>query len=134
MALRFMLDTDICIYALGSRREGLVERLEGAAGEICMSSITFAALMLGVEKSQRLRTNLARLHGFKALVPVQDFGEQAAIHYGSARAQLEQSGTPIGANDMLIGAHARSLGLTLVTNNRREFDRIPGLKVENWAA
>lgn len=97
-----------------------------------MSSICFAELIFGAEKSHRTTENLASAYAFRLVVPVQQFGERAAAHHGQIRAELERRGALCGANDMFIGAHARSLGLTLVTNNRREFDRMPGLRVENW--
>lgn len=126
-----MLDTDICIYVLNGRH-GLAPKLEGAAGEICMSSITYAELSFGAENSQRADTNAGLLEAFRMLVPVMPFDDEAARHFGEIKADLRRSGAPCGPYDMLIGAHARALGMTLVTNNGREFERMPGLKVENW--
>jgi tRNA(fMet)-specific endonuclease VapC len=97
-----------------------------------MSSIVLAELTFGVENSEYLDGNRRELDLFSARVAAVPFDATAAWHYGQIRAALRRAGTPVGPNDLLIGAHARSLGLTLVTNNRREFDRMPGLKVENW--
>ena len=127
-----MLDTDICVYAINHVHNSVLQRLEQAFGHACMSSISFAELSYGAEKSGKLAQNLAAAHAFAKIVPIVEFGTQAAAHYGAIRAALERRGTLVGGNDMLIAAHARSLDLTLVTNNRREFDRIPGLLVENW--
>jgi tRNA(fMet)-specific endonuclease VapC len=129
-----MLDTDICIYAMGAKSQALVDRLNRRVGQVCMSSITLAELACGAERSAKIEANRARLAAFRDLVPAVDFREDAALHYGAIRAALEALGRPVGSNDFLIGAHARSLDLTLVTNNRREFERMPGLRVENWAA
>jgi tRNA(fMet)-specific endonuclease VapC len=134
LAVKFMLDTDVCIYAMGAKSQAIVERLKREAGQVCMSSITLAELAYGAEKSQKAESNLLRLAAFRNLVPAIDFGDDAALHYGTIRAALENVGRPVGPNDLFIAAHARSLELTLVTNNEREFERVPGLGVENWAA
>jgi tRNA(fMet)-specific endonuclease VapC len=126
-----MLDTDTCIYVLNSRG-GLAGRLERNAGETCMSSITYGELFYGAENSQRVEANISLLQAFRLLVPVLPFDDEAASHFGAIKAHLRRAGTPCGPYDMLIGGHARSLDMTLVTNNGREFDRMPGLKVENW--
>ena len=129
---RFMLDTNICIYAMRGRHMNLHGRLEANYGGLVISSVVFAELIFGVEKSDRRDANLAALEVFAKTMEVLPFDRAAAMHYGEIRAELERAGTPCGQADIQIGAHARSLGLTLVTNNRREFDRMPGLKVENW--
>ena len=128
----YMLDTDICIYAMGARSGALTKRLRREAEQVSMSSITLAELVYGAEKSQRVEDNRERLAAFVSMVPALDFDEDSATHYGHIRVALEKAGRPVGPNDLLIGAHARSLGLTLVTNNVREFERIAGLKIENW--
>jgi tRNA(fMet)-specific endonuclease VapC len=130
--MSFMLDTNICIYVMNRTHPKLLARFEAAAGRMSMSSITFAELAYGAEKSARVGENLAALHGFRQIVTVKDFDDVAGSHYGSIRAALAGSGKLIGPLDTLIAAHARSLTLTLVTNNRREFDRVPGLKIESW--
>ena len=130
--LRFMLDTDICVYVMTNKYPELSIRFEENAGEICTSSIALGELWYGVENSTRRETNLGALVEFVGRLSVVEFSADAAAHYGQIRAGLKRSGRLIGFHDMLIGAHARSEGLTLVTNNRREFDRMPGLLVENW--
>ena len=130
--LQYMLDTDICIYVLKNRPPGLRERFNRLAEELCISAITLAELSYGVEKSSRRDENRRAVDRFAARLDVLPFSAEAALHYGQVRAELERSGRPAGAHDMLIGAHARSAGLIIVTNNVREFERIPGLRVENW--
>jgi tRNA(fMet)-specific endonuclease VapC len=130
-----MLDTNICIYVLNGSLSHLADRFDAQAASLCISSITFAELWYGVEKSAptRRETNLTGLAQLMSRIELLSFDGDAAAHFGEIRAVLERAGTPCGAYDLLIGAHARSLGMTLVTNNRREFDRMPGLSVENWA-
>jgi tRNA(fMet)-specific endonuclease VapC len=130
--MTFMLDTDTSIYAMSRKHQSVLDQLAAHEGSVCMSSISLAELMFGAHKSQNVQQNLSSLHTFKLIVPVRVFDESAASYHGEIKAEVFRRGTPVGALDLLIGAHARSLGLTLVTNNRREFDRIPGLKVENW--
>jgi tRNA(fMet)-specific endonuclease VapC len=129
---QFMLDTDTCVYVMTNRYPALKDRFDQLADEICISSITLGELWYGVENSTRREANLHALEEFADRLDVLFFTAEAAAHYGQVRAGLKRSGTPMGYHDMLIGAHARSEGLTLVTNNRREFDRVPGLNVENW--
>jgi tRNA(fMet)-specific endonuclease VapC len=128
----FMLDTNICIYILTNRAPFLTARFERFALRLCISAITLAELHHGAEKSGRPAANLVSLQKFVSRMQVLSFTAEAAEHYGQIRAHLESAGTPVGIHDLLIGAHARSEGLTLVTNNRREFDRMPGLAIENW--
>ena len=97
-----------------------------------MSAVTLAEMIYGAEKSARPVENLAVVEQFAARLEILPFAERAAAHYGQLRAELEHHGTPIGGYDMMIGGHARSEGLILVTNNRREFQRIKGLRIENW--
>ena len=130
--LRFMLDTNICIYVIKNYPSGLRHRFEQLRGHVCISSITLCELRYGVEKSARRDDSLAELELFAERLEVLSFSARAAADYGFLRRRLERAGTPVGIHDLLIGAHARSEGLTLVTNNRREFDRMPGLGVENW--
>ena len=124
--LEYMLDTDICIYVMHRRSSLLVNRFEELSGRICISSVVLAELLFAAERSERRNANLASAHSFAGRIAILQFGASAASHYATLRAHLELAGTPCGANDILIGAHARSEGLTLVTNNRREFDRMPG--------
>ena len=129
----FMLDTNICIYVLRNRSRRLRQRFR-VERELCISSVTYAELCYGVENSAvRLRTERwEQLNLFTRLLRVEPLDERAARHYGSLRAWLEKQGTPIGNNDLFIAAHAQSLGATLVTNNAREFQRVPELEVVNW--
>jgi tRNA(fMet)-specific endonuclease VapC len=130
----YLLDTDICIIAMSGRQPRLNQRIVRAGEGVSTSAIVLAELLYGVEKSQRQRSNLQQLEQFLAHLPVIEFDGEAARAYGSIRAHLERKGTPIGNNDMFIGAHARSRDFTLVTSNVREFERIPDLKIENWVA
>lgn len=130
--LAYMLDTNICIYVLKNRPPALRERFNAVAEQLCISSITLGELHYGAEKSARPLENNAALEQFAARLDVLPFGDKAAMHYGQVRAELERAGTPCGPHDMQIGAHARSEGLIIVTNNVREFSRMPGLRVENW--
>ncbi|SIQ74887.1 type II toxin-antitoxin system VapC family toxin [Pseudacidovorax sp. RU35E] len=135
MAARFMLDTNICIYIQRQRPPEVLARFSRLkAGEAVVSLITWGELLFGAHKSQRSSQALAALDEFASLIPVLPMHEQAGRHYGSIRAALEAKGQPIGGNDLWIAAHAKAEGLTLVTNNEREFLRVPALKVQNWAA
>jgi len=131
--MRLLLDTDICIYAINARRPEALARLRDyALGEVGISAITCAELRFGVENSQRVAENLERLERFLLPLEIVPFDAKAGQHYGRIRTELRQRGVPIGANDLLIAAHALSLGVCLVTNNVREFERIPELCVEHW--
>ena len=132
MTLTHMLDTNICIYVMRDRDPIPRDRFLVLDGKICISSVTVGELAYGAEKSERRRQNLDELDIFLSRVTVLPFDEAAARHYGQLRTELERAGTPCGPYDTQIGAHARSEGLIVVTNNRREFDRMPGLRVENW--
>jgi tRNA(fMet)-specific endonuclease VapC len=127
-----MLDTNICIYVVKNYPPELRERFNQLADQLCISSITLGELYYGAEKSARRIENLRAVEQFVARLEVLSFSPKAAAHYGQMRAEIERQGRPIGPHDMLIGAHARSEGLTVVTNNLREFRRLPGLRVENW--
>lgn len=131
---RFMLDTDICVYVITNRHPALRDRFDSLADALCISSITFGELWYGVENSLRREANATALKEFSDRLEVLAFSQEAAAHYGRVRADFKRAGIAVGYHDMLIGAHARSEGLILVTNNRREFDRIPGLRVENWVS
>jgi len=130
--LQYMLDTNICIQVIKTYPPELLERFNALAEQLCISAITLGELHYGAEKSARRLQNLQAIEHFSARLDVLSFSPKAAAHYGQMRAELERAGTPVGPHDMLIGAHARSEGLIVVTNNRREFDRMPGLRVENW--
>jgi tRNA(fMet)-specific endonuclease VapC len=131
----WLLDTNICIYLIKRKPPGLLNRLrEIDIHTIAVSSITVAELQYGVAKSARPEQNALALAAFLAPLGVEPFDDAAAAAYGAVRARLERAGTPIGSMDLLIAAHAIALGRTVVTNNVREFERVVGLKVENWAA
>jgi len=132
--LRWLLDTDICIYVLKNRPSALRERFNRSAAQLCISSVTLAELLYGAEKSARTEANLAEIERFAARLTVLPFDEKAAAHYGRIRTVLERVGRPIGPYDLMIAAHARAEGLTLVSNNQREFGRVEGLVTENWVA
>ncbi|MCC6142062.1 MAG: type II toxin-antitoxin system VapC family toxin [Nitrospira sp.] len=131
--MKLMLDTNICIYLIKQQPPSVLERfLSHPVGDIGISSITVAELDYGASKSRQASKNRAALEQFIAPLDVASFDREAASAYGKLRAVLEQKGTPIGNMDLLIAAHALSLGVRLITNNGREFKRVPGLKVENW--
>ena len=132
--MKYMLDTNICIYVIKKMPPTVIRRfMEHDAGDICVSSITYAEMMHGVEKSQAKERNRIAYMLFMSALTVLDFDASAAEEYGRIRAALEMKGIPIGPMDMLIAAHAKSQDLTLVTNNTREFARVDGIKLENWA-
>ena len=130
----YMLDTDICIYVVRNRPPSLRERFNELENELSISTITLGELIYGAENSSRRFENLRTIEQFAARLAILPFSSKAAAHYGQIRAALRRAGQPVGIHDMLIGAHARSEDVTLVTNNIREFARIPGLQVENWVA
>jgi tRNA(fMet)-specific endonuclease VapC len=131
--VRYLLDTNICIYIAKRQPAKVVSRLEQLEpGDVGMSVVTWLELTYGAWKSQHAVENLARLEQLERLIPAQPLHAGVARHYGRVRADLERKGALIGAYDLLIAAHALSLGLTLVSNNLREFRRVPGLKVETW--
>lgn len=128
-----MLDTNICIYSIKHKPEQVFQRLqEHDPSEICISSVTYAELVHGVEKSQAVEKNRLALTLLLANIEILDFDAAAAEAYGKIRADLEKNGTPIGPLDMMIAGHAKSLNYTVVTNNSKEFSRVIGLKLENW--
>lgn len=132
--MRYMLDTNICIYAIKHKPEKVfLELQKHDSSEVCISSVTYAELVHGVEKSAAVERNRLALSMLLANVDILDFDVNAANSYGKIRADLEKKGTPIGALDMMIAGHARSLGYTVVTNNVKEFARVDGLEIENWA-
>ncbi len=130
--LRFLLDTNIAIYVIKRRPIAALELFNAHSGQMAVSSITLAELLHGAEKSSAPERTLAVVEDFCSRLDVLAYGAKAAQHYGSIRAALERAGQPIGVNDMHIAAHARSEGLTLVSNNLREFARVPALQTANW--
>ena len=130
---RYMLDTDTCSYIMKRSNDAVLQRLSALpVSDICISVITKSELLFGVEVSPRRRQDASALTAFLNYMEVLDFPDQAALHYAHIRADLRKRGAMIGANDLFIAAHARGLGLTLVTNNTREFKRVSRLAMENW--
>ena len=132
--MKILLDTNICIYIIKQNPPQVAKQFNKyGAGEIGISAIAVAELYYGVEKSHYRAKNERALEKFLAPLIIAKFDDRAALIYGKIRANLEIKGTPIGSLDMLIAAHALSLQLTLITNNLREFNRVPNLELENWA-
>jgi tRNA(fMet)-specific endonuclease VapC len=130
---RYMLDTDTCSYIMKRSNDAVLKRLSAVpVSDVCISVITKSELLYGAEASPRRRQDAAALSAFLNYIQILDFPDAASPHYVSIRADLSRSGTMIGANDLFIAAHARSLSLTLVTNNTREFGRVSRLIIENW--
>jgi len=135
MSPRYLLDTNICIYFQQKRSPELLERFRKLQpGDASLSVITYGELLYGAEKSQHRVRAIEYLEHIVSLLPVISLPEDAAATYGQIRAELESRGELIGGNDLWIAAHAKCAGLTLVTNNEREFRRVGGLRVENWTA
>jgi tRNA(fMet)-specific endonuclease VapC len=130
---RYMLDTDTCSYIMKRSNPEVLKRLRAVAvADVCMSVITKAELLYGVEVSPRRSQDAAALAAFLPYVEALDFASDAALHYAEIRADLKKRGEIIGSNDLFIAAHAREVGLTLVTNNVAEFERVRGLSLETW--
>ena len=130
---RYMLDTDTCSYIMKRSNQTVLNRLASiAVTDVCISVITKSELLYGVEVSPRRMQDAEALTAFLPHVAVLDLPDEAAAHYAQIRADLKRRGQMIGANDLLIAAHARSLGVRLVTNNTAEFGRVKGLTLENW--
>ncbi|GAB4063545.1 type II toxin-antitoxin system tRNA(fMet)-specific endonuclease VapC [Uliginosibacterium sediminicola] len=131
--LQALLDTNICIYIARHRPASVAERFATAApGSLGISLITWGELCFGAAKSQQPEQAQAQLDRFTTSVAVQALSREVGEHYGDIRHSLQRAGTPIGNNDLWIAAHARALGVTLISNNTREFERVPGLRLENW--
>lgn len=131
--MKYMMDTNICIYAIKNKPESVIRKILSQNPEdLCISVVTYAELMHGVEKSQAVEKNRIAMSLFLSAITVLDFDGEAAEAYGQIRAELERKGTPIDPMDLLIAEHARSQGLILVTNNTREFARVTGLRIEDW--
>ena len=131
--MKYMLDTNICIYVIRQKPDVVINRfLQHDPEEMCVSAVTYAELMHGVEKSMAVEKNRIAMSLFLSPITILEFHASAAEEYGKIRAELERKGTPIGPMDMLIAGHARSEGLILVTNNTREFQRVESLIVEDW--
>lgn len=132
--MRYMLDTNICIYAIKHKPEQVFVNLrKHDPADICISSVTYAELVYGVEKSKAIEKNRLALTLLLANIEIMSFDSKASESYGKVRADLERLGTPIGPLDMMIAGHAKSMGYTVVTNNIKEFEKVEGLLLENWA-
>lgn len=132
--MKFMLDTNICIYAIKNKPQQVMQQIQSnMENGICISSITLAELYHGVKKSSAPEKNAVALIKFLSILTVLPFDDRAALEYGKICAFLQRKGTPIGTMDMLISASAIAENKILVTNNVREFERVPGLRIENWA-
>ncbi len=130
--LKYMLDTNIVIYTMKNRPAEVREAFNAHAGQLALSSVALMELLYGAEKSSDPLKNTQTIEAFAARLVVLDYDVAAAQHAGQIRAELAKSGQPIGPYDQMIAGHARSQGLILVSNNLSEFERIPGLRVENW--
>jgi len=132
MMLKFMLDTNIIIYVMKNRPKQVKDRFKSHNGQMCISSVTLGELVFGAEHSQQTDRNLADIEEMTARIEVLPFEDKAAYHFGRIRSDLYRMGRPIGPYDMMIAGHARASAMILVTNNVKEFERVPGLQVENW--
>ncbi|MGN8739937.1 type II toxin-antitoxin system tRNA(fMet)-specific endonuclease VapC [Bilifractor sp. HCP3S3_D3] len=133
MNKKYMLDTNIVIYVIKQRPISVLERfLAHDPSEFCISAITLSEMQYGISKSSNPVKNQIALASFLSNIAILPYDDSAAVEYGEIRAHLEKMGTPIGPNDLLIAAHAKAMDLTIVTNNVKEFERVPELKLENW--
>ena len=130
--LKYMLDTNIVIYVIKHRPIEVLDTFNRHVGQTCISTITLAELLHDAEKSAKVDHNLRQIEDFVSRLVVLDYGSKAAAHYGDIRSVLERKGLTIGVNDLHIAGHARSEGLTLITNNLREFERVEALRLDNW--
>ena len=132
--LKYMLDTNICIYTMKNRPAEVGVLFAKNIGRLCISTVTLMELVYGAEKSTNPERNLAAIDNFVGRLDILNYDQAAATHTGQVRAELARIGKPIGYCDTMIAAHARSSGLIIVTNNGREFERVPGLRIENWVS
>jgi len=133
MSSRYLLDTNICIYIHRRKPDEVLKRFQNLKpGDAAISVVTWGELLYGAEKSGQRKKVMQLLEEFRTFIPVLPMPEKAGKIYGAIRATLDSRGTPIGNNDLWIAAHAKAIGLTIVTNNEREFRRVPGLRVQNW--
>lgn len=130
--LKYMLDTNIIIYTIKNKPAVVRDAFKAHYGQLCISTITLMELVYGAEKSANPARNLADIEGLAARLDVLDYDDIAATHTGQIRAELAKQGKPIGPYDQMIAGHARSRGLIIVTNNQKEFKRVPGTRIENW--
>lgn len=127
-----MLDTNICIYVIKRKPLQALSKFNEHYSQLSISSITLAELVHGAEKSEFIERNLSTVEDFCSRLEVLDYSSKAAAHYGDIRSKLEKKGQVIGVNDIHIAGHARSEGLTLISNNLKEFNRVDGLRTDNW--
>lgn len=132
--LRYMLDTNTCIFTIKNKPFIVRRHFSEHEGELCISSVSLMELYFGAEKSERTKANMTQVEGFAARLEVLEYDPAAASHTAQIRAELQSIGKPIGPYDAMIAGHARSQGLVVVTNNVREFSSVPGLRLEDWAA
>ncbi|AWY42286.1 tRNA(fMet)-specific endonuclease VapC [Pseudomonas putida] len=130
--IKYMLDTNICIFTIKNKPQVVRDAFNRHYGQLCISAVTLMELVYGAEKSAAPEKNLSIVEGFAARLEILPFDNEAAAHTGMIRSELARSGKPIGPYDYLIAGHARSRGLIVVTNNVREFERVPGIRVEDW--
>lgn len=131
--LKYMLDTNICIYTIKNKPPQVREAFKRHHEQLCISTVTLMELIYGAEKSGNPEQNIYVIEGFAARLEVLQYDNEAAANTGQLRAELAKAGRPIGPYDQMIAGHARSLGLVVVTNNVREFERVPGLRIEDWS-
>lgn len=131
--LKYLLDTNTVIYTMKNRPQQVRRRFKQHQGQICISVVTLGELVFGAEHSHQVERNLSDIEAMVARLDVLPLDFRAAYHFGQIRAGLYKEGQPIGPYDMMIAGHARSSGLILVTNNVKEFARVPGLVLENWS-
>jgi len=132
--LKYLLDTNIVIYTIKNRPEEVRQAFKQHQGQMAISTITWGELVFGAERSAQPERNQADIDGMAARLEVLPFDKKAAAHFGQIRAELYAQGKPIGPYDMMIAGHARSQGLILVTNNTKEFERVSGIRLENWVS
>ena len=132
--LKYMLDTNIIIYTINNRPDHIRTLFKRHEGQICISSVTLGELVFGAEHSEQVERNLSDIGAMTARLEVLPYENKAAYQFGQIRAELYRTGQPIGPYDMMIAGHAKATGLILVTNNIKEFTRVPGLLLENWAS
>jgi tRNA(fMet)-specific endonuclease VapC len=130
--LKYMLDTNIVIYTIKNRPQEVRESFKTHDGQMCISAVTLMELVYGAEASSAVERNLRDIENFAARLDVLPYDNDAAAHTGQLRAELKKMGRPIGAYDEMIAGHARSQGLVIVTNNTKQFEKVPGIRLTNW--
>ena len=131
---KYLLDTNIVIYTMKNRPQQVKKRFQQHHGRMAISAVTLGELVFGAEHSQQVERNLADIEAMVARLNVLPFDNMAAYHFGQIRSALYRAGRPIDPYDMMIAGQARASGLILVTNNRKEFERVPGVMLEDWVA